>query len=319
MSDQTASPTSPEHRQAMGLLQQRQDARQLRDFAAADALRAQIEHLGFLVVDTAEGPQLRPKPAYEVHNIAAGFPAYAHDAVIAVTVIVDGWLDDVREFVSRFISHEPDSMHLLLVDTSGDDQIARGLEDIHREHQRVTVVHTTTGAGWADVHAASASACQAPHYAVADMSTLIDGPVFESFAEILEQDAQVMAAGWRGANVDREDGWRSVVDAGAGDCDVLLSYLMVVRTSDARQTPPHPKAKFYRNADIEWSLRLRDSAVVATGRPPRMVALGSHAPMHQGRHHGYHDSDPESRDRESRKTYDRILTAFRGRTELLAP
>jgi hypothetical protein len=50
-----------------------------------------------------------------------------------------------------------------------------------------------------------------------------------------------------------------------------------------------------------------------------MVALGSHAPIHQGRHHGYHDSDPESRDRESRKTYDRILAAFRGRTELLAP
>jgi hypothetical protein len=40
-------------------------------------------------------------------------------------------------------------------------------------------------------------------------------------------------------------------------------------------------------------------------------------PVRQDRHRGYYDSDPAYRDKESRKTYDRILQAFRGRDEIL--
>jgi hypothetical protein len=39
-------------------------------------------------------------------------------------------------------------------------------------------------------------------------------------------------------------------------------------------------------------------------------------PVRQERHRGYHDSDPEYRDRESRRTYDRFLQRFRGREDL---
>ena len=33
----------------------------------------------------------------------------------------------------------------------------------------------------------------------------------------------------------------------------------------------------------------------------------------QDRHRGYHDTDPELRDRESKKTYDRFLKTYRGK------
>jgi hypothetical protein len=42
-------------------------------------------------------------------------------------------------------------------------------------------------------------------------------------------------------------------------------------------------------------------------------------PLEQGRHHGYHDSDPEYRDAQSKKNYDRILERFRGKTAILSP
>ena len=42
-------------------------------------------------------------------------------------------------------------------------------------------------------------------------------------------------------------------------------------------------------------------------------------PLRQDRHRGYHDSDPATRDRESKKTYDRFLQRFRGREELRLP
>jgi hypothetical protein len=42
-------------------------------------------------------------------------------------------------------------------------------------------------------------------------------------------------------------------------------------------------------------------------------------PLIQGRHHGYHDTDPDYRDKNSRKNYQRILDRFRGKNEILTP
>ena len=75
---------------------------------------------------------------------------------------------------------------------------------------------------------------------------------------------------------------------------------------------PDPKARFYRNADMEWSLALREAGGV--------LAIPSDSlPIRQGRHHGYHDSDPTFREKQSKKTYDRLLQRFRGKDHLLAP
>jgi hypothetical protein len=63
---------------------------------------------------------------------------------------------------------------------------------------------------------------------------------------------------------------------------------------------------------LEWGLALR----AAGGR---IVAPVDGLPAHQDRHRGYHDSDPEYRDAESKKTYMRMLKRFKGRNEILAP
>ena len=46
-------------RQVEHLLEERQQARQARDFARADALRAQIQELGYIIDDTPQGPRLK--------------------------------------------------------------------------------------------------------------------------------------------------------------------------------------------------------------------------------------------------------------------
>jgi cysteinyl-tRNA synthetase len=50
--------TAPDH-QVEALLQERQEARQRRDFARADALRAQIRDLGYSIEDTPQGARLK--------------------------------------------------------------------------------------------------------------------------------------------------------------------------------------------------------------------------------------------------------------------
>jgi hypothetical protein len=72
----------------------------------------------------------------------------------------------------------------------------------------------------------------------------------------------------------------------------------------------NPSAKYYRNADIELSLAIR-----ASGGKLMQIDL----PLEQGRHHGYYDTDPDYRDKNSRKNYQRILERFRGKNEILSP
>src|SRR5437588_4999287 len=85
--------------EVVALAQQRAAARAQRDFAAADRLRDDIAAAGWLVADTADGFDLRPKPPYDVLAGLAALPdnSGAPDGHRAtVSLVVDGWPDDVR-------------------------------------------------------------------------------------------------------------------------------------------------------------------------------------------------------------------------------
>jgi hypothetical protein len=125
------------------------------------------------------------------------------------------------------------------------------------------------------------------------------------------REGEFMAVGWRGGLVNIDDEWRSVDDMGPGEVDVLFSYFLVVNRQDAIACGGfNARAIYYRNADTEFSLRLRH----AQGR-----LLQIDLPLRQDRHHGYYDTDEAFRDEQSRKNYDRILDRFRGKDEILAP
>jgi hypothetical protein len=140
---------------------------------------------------------------------------------------------------------------------------------------------------------------------------VLEGDALTPLLDALSDDA-VAGAGWKGADV--EDGWTSFADAGPGEVEALLGYLFAVRRRAALQVPLPAKARFYRNADLEWSYLLREAGVGRLVVPPRPD--GSPLPVRQDRHRGYHDSDPAVRDRESKRTYDRFLQRFRGREDL---
>ena len=116
---------------------------------------------------------------------------------------------------------------------------------------------------------------------------------------------------WYGGLVNLEDQWRSVDDKGVGEVDVLFSYFMAFNREAMTQVGGfNPRAVYYRNADIEFSLKIRQ----AGGK-----LLQMDLPLTQGRHHGYHDADPDYRDAQSKKTFDRILEKYRGKEAILSP
>jgi hypothetical protein len=304
--------------EVLALAQERREARAARDFAAADALRDRIADAGWLVTDTADGFDLAPAPPFRLAANAAALPDRSADSAdhrVSALVVVDGWPDDLETCIEALLQHGPADLRIVGLDLGDRDGAGLRLHELAQRHpDRVAELHLATTIGWGPAVTALVRADRAEFQVVLDPSSVLTGDAITPLIAALEQAPDAVAAGWRGVTVDLADDWRSFTDAEPGEVDALLGYLFVVRRVAATATPPSPKARFYRNADMEWSLLLRE----AGGRLLQPLPAAD-LPVRQDRHRGYHDSDPAYRDTESKRTYDRLLQRFRGRTDLLAP
>jgi GT2 family glycosyltransferase len=292
-------------------------ARRDRDFATADELRDAIVEAGWLVADTPEGYTLAPAPPFPQAPSLGALPEVPAEPGRTVGVVLfAGWPDDVTTFVAAWLAHAPPDVPLVALDLGDVDGAGRVLHDLARDSLgRVVDLHVAQReeqAGWGPAVNAAVAACGGDVVLLADPSSVLDGDAVTPLVAAVREGGAV-AAGWRGVRVNRDDAWRSFDAAGPGEVDAVLGYLMAVRRDAFDAVGGFAaKARFYRNADIELSLLLRESG-------GRVVVPEGELPVHQERHRGYHDSDPERRERESRRTYDRILKRFRGRDDLLAP
>lgn len=304
------------------LAAQRDAARAGRDFPAADALRERILAAGWLVQDTAQGALLRPKPPYDVASDLADLPdrsSAPNTHRVSLALLVEGWPEDLRSCVEALLEHTPPDAVVLGLDVGDVDGAGGVLHELATAHpHRVEEWHVARAPGWGPARNALLRLDTAAVHVVMETSTLLTGDALSPLLDALTGDGgtggagAVVGAGWRGVNVDLDDAWRSFADAGPGEVDALLGYLMALRRDAVLAAGGFAvKARFYRNADMELSLALRE----AGGR----LVVPPDLPVRQERHRGYHDSDPAVRERESRRTYDRLLARFRGRTDILAP
>ncbi len=282
---------------ASDLVAQREQARADRDWSTSDRLRDELRALGWVVRDTPDGQVLTEAPDYEVHRSVRDLPT-VQTGTTTVGLLVEGWPDDLRTCVTALLEHSDATVVLL---ENGETDAGATVHEL-AGHARVVELHVEQAAGWAEAHNALIACCASEVHVLMDVSTVLEGP---ALAMLIDHLATFDAAGWKGVAVD--DDWLAFRDAPPGEVEALLGYLVAVRTTVARDVPLPPKARFYRNADLEWSFLLREQ-----GR--RLVAVD--VPVRQDRHRGYHDSEPAYRDKESRKTYDRFLQRFRGRDDL---
>ena len=291
------------------------EARAARDFAAADALREQIAAAGWRVVDSADGYELAPKPPYDVVDRITDLPdnsPFGDARRATVSVIVDGWPDDVRTCIDALLTNTSEDVVVLALDLGNVNGAGDALHEFAGE--RLDEWHLAGASGWSAARTALLRADVARIHVWCDLSTVLTGDGLTPLLDAIDTSDDVVGAGWRGVDVDVDDEWRSVADASPGDVDAVLGYLFAMRRAAALAAGgPHPKARFYRNADIEFSFALRESA----GPGARLVVPEGELPIRQDRHRGYHDTDPEFRDAESAKTYNRFLQRYRGRDDLL--
>lgn len=284
------------------LAQERLDARAAKDFAKADQLRDQIAALGFEVIDVAGGFEFRAKERYPRYASTRDIKAIKVEGNVAITIIVDGFITDAVETVRTIKAHCNTPVIALVI-----GEPAELVEEIDLQFQLIAITETF---GWGENTNALLKNLATKFMVVMDPSTRFLGDAMTPVIAELNK-GEFSAVGWRGGLVNTEDEWRSVDDKGAGEVDVLFSYFLAFNCADATNAGGfNNRATYYRNADMEFSLRLRQS----NGR-----LLQIDLPLEQARHHGYYDTEENFREVQSKKNYDRILERFRGKSAILSP
>ena len=281
----------------------RQAARADKNFALADQLRDQIAQAGYEIVDVVGGFELHAKSLVQVFaDIQKLKNLPKSDRSVTVAIVVNGFHEDAITSVNSIKAHS--SAEILVLAT----QPAEDLSSIVDSHTHV--IQLENDPGWGECANAALRIISTPFAVIMDPSTTFTGDAISPVLQEL-QKKDFAAVGWRGGLINIEDQWRSVDDKGAGEVDVLFSYFLAVDKDAALQAGGfNARAIYYRNADMEFSLRLKHAA----GR-----LLQMDLPLEQGRHHGYYDTEESFRDAQSKKNYDRILERFRGKEAILSP
>ena len=299
--------------QVRELADRRAAARAARDFAAADRFRAEIGELGWAVTDAPGGYRLAPAAGTAAASSGSDYRVLPNPAAVpaargadgrraTVALLVEGWPGDLRECLSALIEHAPDGVMISALDIGNSGGAGDALQELAAAHPgRIEAWHVAGSAGWSAARNALLRADPAPIHVIMETSTILMGDAITPLLAALAAD-DVVAAGWRGA--EPEEDLRAFREAGPGQVTALLGYLLAVRADAAAQAGGLPaRARFYRNADLEFSLQL--------GRLGRLVVPAEPMPVRQTRHRGYHDTDLEYRERESRRNYRRVLELLR--------
>jgi hypothetical protein len=223
-----------------------------------------------------------------------------------ILIYADGFIEDAITSIqaAKANSAEDIAIYLLIAGNPELGDVAALIDE------RTYIVQITDGVGWGEAMNALIKLSNSPYVIVMDPSTIFTGDaITPTIAKLSTKEFS--AVGWRGGLINIEDEWRSVDDKGDGEVDVLFSYFLSLNRDHALEAGAfNIRAIYYRNADIEFGLKLRQ----AQGRLWQLEL-----PLKQERHHGYYDSDPTYREEQSKKNYDRILQRFRGKTEILSP
>ena len=223
---------------------------------------------------------------------------------ITVTAILDGYIDDFLLSIQSILDHSQAPIYILV---NGKQEFQQ-LTQLAEASPRVTINFVKQKLGWSNAVNLMIDEIQSKYIVLMDPSTRF---LANPFPQVITGLASgYIGVGWRGGLVDLEDEWRSVVDKGPGEVDVLFGYFMVLDREFAKQVGANPSAKYYRNADLEFSLALREA-----GGKLLQVEL----PLIQERHHGYHDVVLAYREKHSKENYQRLLKRFRGNLGILAP
>jgi len=280
--------------EARRLAAQRDEHRRARDFAKADALRDRIRELGYDVVDTPAGPDLRPAP----EPPAGEAPALDLPARFAFSVhwLPQAWPEDVLRGIEAFHRHHPGgSIQHVVVETAGvpaswPDDVEVVVLDEDPGFARARNVGLRRGSG--------------------EIVVVVDGSL-EPAGDVITPLVGALAepsVGLAGPFGVVTDDLREFRESPGPLVDAIEGYLMAFRRETIAESGGFDERfRFYRAADLELSFRIRDRGLSAV-----VVNL----PLARHEHRTWAATPPEERARLSKRNFYRFLDRWGDRQDL---
>ncbi|MFL5778241.1 MAG: glycosyltransferase family 2 protein [Chloroflexota bacterium] len=318
--------TRPIPDEVMDAARARGRAREARDFAEADRLRAQIEAAGWKIVDRGSAFSLSratPPDVEETGRIRYGasrnVPSRLDDApvgVASVVVVATDWPEDLERTLSSLREHGPDATQVIIAADDPSPEQAAALDALEvlesgRPGVATEVVWTSQRLGQAAALNAAIRRAEAPVVVVLDSSVELTGDAIGPLAGALPDPSIAIVGPWGLVSRDL----RQFEDGPTGDVDAVAGYAMAFRRDDYRDRGPlDERFRFYRNLDIWWSLVLRDQG---DDRPPRRALALDALPFVRHEHRGWASLPESDRNRQSKRNFYRIIDRFGSRRDLL--
>ena len=294
-------------------------AREARDWAEADRLRAEIEAAGWKVADrgtdfaltpaappdVAEGDRVRYGSSASVPSLLDARPS----GVATVVLVATDWPDDLERALAGLRRHDPAGTSIVIVANDPSAEQVPVLEGMPPDGD-ADIVWTSERVGHATALNMGLRRAAASVVVLLDTSVEATGDVVSPLVEALDDPTVAVAGGWGITSSDL----RRFDAAPQGDVDAIEAYALAFRRADVIDRGPLDEHfRFYRNLDIWWSFVLRDQGEGAT--PRRAISVELPALRHE--HRGWTSLPDGERDRQSKRNFYRIIDRFGSRQDLL--
>jgi hypothetical protein len=291
--------------------EERAAARTVRDFPRADELRSLIAGAGWEVLDQVGGYDLRPLEAPTGGPTIETIPSAGRPAPppvhYAASVLVDaeGWPDDAARFLTSLARHRPSpEIEVVAVDRSG----ASDWSWLAPWEGPVRALALEAEPGFGVARNAALWRAAGEVVVMVDTSLELTGDLLGPLLGALADPGVAMAGPFGLTTADLRD----YEERTGGDVAAVQGYCLAARRRDLLAIGGFREAfAYYRNADIDLSLRLRGEGE-ALGRA---VAVGAEY-CRRHTHRAWEATSPEERERLSRKNMARILKRFGDRPDL---
>lgn len=225
---------------------------------------------------------------------------------VTLVTLVHGWPEDVNRWAASVQAHPPEAdWEILLVDNSGDPDVGAQVQALAGERVRVHTIQPAVG--WSEAANEAIEQAAGKLVVLFDPGTEVEGDL-EPLLRTLDDPAVAVAGPFA---VTATHSLHHIEESSGPGAHAIEGYCMAFRKSDAQAVGGFDrKFRFYRIADFELSFRLR----AAGGRRAALVPV----PVRKHAHRLWEATEPEERDRLSKKNFYRFLDLWRERTDLFA-
>jgi GT2 family glycosyltransferase len=218
---------------------------------------------------------------------------------LSYIVLFDGWVQDLLRFHAS-LANDATDWELVVVDNPGDDEASTAIAVL----DRVVHVPLRDRVGYAAGRNLGLRLATGRTVCIVDTSVEVTG---ELHLQVADPDVGLLGR-WGVVTANGFDFEESDGVGWDGSVDGVEAYFMALRRADLQRTGLFdPKFKFYRNADLDFSFRVRDAGLRTIVDPTLPLARHEHRLW---------ENTPD-RDELSRRNFARFRQHWGERTDLL--